>query len=97
MTEPSGYSRTYPGLKDQVAQDRQESIQIDRLLNRPHLDTFLKTPGKRGSALQRQISQVSACATLLAPKGKPISDPVEEDLLWPDRTMPVKGLYCRET
>lgn len=38
-----------------------------------------------------QISQVSASAILLIPKGKPISAPAEEDLQWPDRSDPVKG------
>jgi Bacterial regulatory protein, Fis family len=38
------YSRFYPGLKDQVAQDRQESIQINRPPHRTHLNTFLRTP-----------------------------------------------------
>lgn len=38
-----------------------------------------------------QISQVSACAILMIPKGEPISSPIEEDLRWPDRATPVKG------
>jgi hypothetical protein len=52
----------------------------------------LKQPGRQlwfksmNLDFANQISQVSACTTLLVPHGKPISDPVEEDLPWPDRT-----------
>ena len=57
----------------------------------------LKQPGRelwlKGMNLDfaNQISQVSACTTLLVPLSSPISHPVEEDLVWPDRTTPVKG------
>jgi len=38
-----------------------------------------------------QVSQVWGCALLLAPTGRPISDPPEPELTWPDRETPVKG------
>ena len=38
-----------------------------------------------------QVSQVWGCALLLRPTGRPISDPPEPELSWPDRTTPVRG------
>jgi len=38
-----------------------------------------------------QISQVSATATLMVPHGKPITDPIELSLQWPDHTGLITG------
>ena len=38
-----------------------------------------------------QVSQVWACALILAPTGSPISNPSEVELVWPDRIPPIKG------
>ena len=38
-----------------------------------------------------QVSQVWACALMLTPTGSPISDPPEVELVWPDRSSPIKG------
>ena len=38
-----------------------------------------------------QISQVSASAVLLVPQGKPITNPVDPALVWPDHEGPITG------
>jgi hypothetical protein len=38
-----------------------------------------------------QVSQVWACALVLAPSGSPISNPPVVELVWPDRIAPIKG------
>jgi len=38
-----------------------------------------------------QVSQVWGCALLLIPAGRPISNPPELELTWPDRALPIKG------
>lgn len=38
-----------------------------------------------------QVSQVWGCALVLSPSGRPISDPVESELTWPDRPSPIQG------
>lgn len=38
-----------------------------------------------------QVSQVWGCTLLLSPSGQPISNPLEPELTWPDRDLPIKG------
>lgn len=38
-----------------------------------------------------QVSQVWGCALVMSPNGRPISDPIESELTWPDRRSPIQG------
>jgi hypothetical protein len=73
-------------------------------LNDPEVATLI---GKDGSKFEQpgremwfmrmdldsanQVSQVWGCKLLLAPGGRPISDPPETELTWPDRSAPIRG------
>ncbi len=48
---------------------------------------FMPTKLQHGN----QASQVWGCAALLTPNGRPITDPLEPELQWPDRDLPIKG------
>lgn len=73
-------------------------------LNDPEVAALI---GKNGSKLEQpgremwfmpmrldsanQVSQVWGCALLLKPGGRPISDPPEPELIWPDRRESIRG------
>src|SRR6266849_1432271 len=73
-------------------------------LDDPEVATFIGTQGthfeqpgremwfiKMNLDFANQVSQVWACALILAPSGSPISNPPEVELVWPDRITPIKG------
>lgn len=96
------YLEDYLSRKDCVAVatyfDERYSLsepEVEKLIQ--HKTFSVKQPGREfwfkrmQLDFANQISQVSACTLLMEPMNKPISDPVEADLKWPDRSDPVKG------